>query len=146
MNGTRVKRQVTHGQSLVEVIIIVGVVVLLVTGLIVAATSTLRFGQQSKSRSQAVALAREAIEITRQMRDADWEALSVKNGTYCLSELKVWTQEINCPMTLQNQFSRTVVFVTTGTSVSVEVTVRWWESDVIREVKLNTVFTDWKTT
>jgi type II secretory pathway pseudopilin PulG len=135
----------THGQSLIEIIIIVGVVVLLVTGLIVAATSSLRFGQQSKSRSQAVSLAREAIEFTREMRDSDWEGLSSRNGTFCLSEAKEWSSDIECPMTIQNQFSRSVVFVSDGSTVEVEVTVSWWESSVIREVKINTAFTDWKT-
>lgn len=141
----RSKKLFVRGQSLVEIVVIVGVVVLLVTGLIVASTSTLRSGQQSKSRSQATNLAREALEHARAERDTDWVQFSARSGAYCFSESYSWSQEIECPMTIQNQFSRTVTFDGTATGVNVTVIVEWWESLVKRNVTLQTTFTDWKT-
>lgn len=139
------KRKFGHGQSIVEVLVVVGIVVLLVTGLIVATTSTVRLGQQSKARSQAVALAREAIEFVRELRNISWQNIS-SNGTYCLSETKVLSVlSGECPMDIQNQYSRMVTFTVTGETSDVEVTVSWWESSVKQSVKLETVFTDWKT-
>ena len=61
-----------RGQSLAEVTIAVSVVILIITGLIVGTTASLKTSQFNRSRSIAVKYAQEAMERARKLPDAGW--------------------------------------------------------------------------
>lgn len=139
-----------RGQSMVEAVVAVGVVVLLVTGLIAATTSSLQFGQMSKTRTQALQYAKEGMEVIRILRDTAWVTVP-QAGSYCLDkeqkELGTAASE-DCPMTIDNMFSRTVSFSHDNRCVSpscviVTVTVAWMEKGK-QSVVLPSYMTDWR--
>jgi type II secretory pathway pseudopilin PulG len=80
------------GQSLVEVVVALGVVILLVSGLIIGTTAVTRANQINRARSLATKYVQEAIEIVRHDRDNDWTSFSTlaqtagTSYTYCLGQ------------------------------------------------------------
>lgn len=140
------------GQSLIEAVVAVGIVLLLVTGLVAATTSTLRFGQMSKYRTQALQYAREALEIVRIVKDTNWNDIPT-SGTYCLAKNQ---QDLgspaagDCPFDIDSIYSRTLVFGSDATcSIAlscrkVTVTVSWKEATV-QSVALTSFITNWRT-
>ena len=77
----------SRGQTLLELVVSVGVVAFVVLGLVAAVTSSLRFGQSSRSRSSAVKFAQEGMERTRGLRDGKpWNEFL----TYADTSAKVW--------------------------------------------------------
>jgi len=65
-----------QGQSLVEMIVVIGVVVLLTTGIVVGTTTSLSRSETSETRSQALSYAQEGIELARGLRDAGWNTFT----------------------------------------------------------------------
>src|SRR5688572_6650554 len=79
------------GQTLVEAVVVVGVVVLLVTGLLAGTTASLRSAQSGRTRTQAVSLTQQGIEIVRGIRDENWDTFQGYVGSYCLGDDQVLT-------------------------------------------------------
>jgi len=143
------------GQSMVEVVVVVGIVVLLITGLVSVTTATLRFSQMSKSRTQALQYAKEGLEVVRIVKEAKWDDIPTSASTkYCLAKGQ---QNLGnavlgvCPMDIDNMFSRTVVFSDEGTSCTVAtfcrkvtVTVSFTEQGQNRSVILTSYITNWR--
>ena len=133
------------GQTLVEIIVVVGVVVLLVTGLVIGTTASLRIGESGKTRSQAVKLAQEGIELARTVRDTRWATFASMNGTYCLADTNAWTPMTgSCPVNIGTTFTRSVDFTFVDPRVTAEVTVSWQDSSGTKQTSLKTYFTQWK--
>jgi type II secretory pathway pseudopilin PulG len=133
------------GQTLVEIIVVVGVVVLLVTGLVIGTTSSLRIGEAGKIRSQAVKLAQEGIELARTVRDTQWSSFAAMNGAYCLGETNVWTPATGiCAVNIGTTFTRTVDFAFVDPRMTVTATVTWQDSNGTKQTSLKTYFTKWK--
>ena len=136
------------GQSLLEAVVAVGIVILLITGLIAATTSTLRFGQMSKDRTQALQYAKEGMEIVRIIRDTNWDDIPQTTATYCLA--KGARTLGGCPMDpIDAMFSRTINFSDDGTTCvapdcrKVTITVSWMEKEE-RSVTLTSYITNWR--
>ena len=70
------QREYQHGQSLVEMVVVIGVVVLLAVGIIAGTTASLSATENAQTRSNALKFASEGIERTRELRDAGWEIAS----------------------------------------------------------------------
>jgi len=136
------------GQSLIEAVVAVAIVLMLVTGLIVATTSALKYGQQSKLRSTALAYAKEGIEAVRTQRDASWTSFALHSGMYCLSKDLVFTQVDPCPYALDSIFSRSVTYSwDAGNSrMGIVVKVSWVEQNQVRSVTLTSYLTNWRGT
>ncbi len=138
-------KQHVRGQSLVESVVTLGVVILLVTGLVVGTTSSLKYAQSSKSRSVATQYAAEGLELARKERDAGWVAFA-RDGNFCVGA----TGEIPTePCTLiDGKYTRTLTYtcdnVLDPQSVIVVSTVTWIEGGTTKTIVVQTTLTNWK--
>src|SRR3989304_3745944 len=60
------------GQSLYEVVFAIGIAAIIITGVLVVSTTSVRNSTFSKNNSQATKYAQEAMEWLRAERDVDW--------------------------------------------------------------------------
>lgn len=141
-------RNSSKGQTLVEAVVVVGVVVMLVTGLIAATTVSLRSVQSGRVRSQAVSLAQEGIEIARGIRDDSWNDFDSYVGTYCLGEDRELTAAAGSCLpnitTADGSLTRSISFDWQNPKMVVTLTVSYPEGEGTRTVDLTTYFTQWK--
>jgi Tfp pilus assembly protein PilV len=141
-------RRSTQGQTLVEIMVAIGVVVLLVTGLIVATTQSLRNSQSGRVHTLAVQRASEALELVRDLRNQSWNNFIVYDGTWCVDGAGVFTDSggVGCPLNVDGRFTRTVTFTLDAPSQRMETTVlmTWSEGDVAKSTQIQTYFTNWK--
>lgn len=119
-----------RGQTLAEVVVVLSVIMLLVTGLVVGATASVRSAQYSRLKSQAAKYAQEAVEMVRTMRDRGWETLepygSPAGKTWCLDKAGTWTEAAgSCAVNIDGTFTREVRFTWADPTMTVEVSVRW---------------------
>lgn len=139
------------GQTLVEAIIAISVVVLLVTGLIAGTSASLKTSQSGRSRDQAVKLAEEGLEHARSLRDSSWNTLTAYSGTYCFDPTSqtplVSSSNGTCATkktTSDTVFTRLITFTITGTRVTVVSTVSYVENSRVQSTTLTTYLTQWK--
>ncbi len=135
-----------QGQSLAEVVIALGVAILMVAGLLVGMTVSLRNTESARTRSQAVKYAQEAIEAVRQLRDSDWSAFRARTDLWCLSESGDWSKASVCPINISPIFSRGVQFSWNNDKARMDVTatVSWNDGNTTHTSNLTTFFTQWK--
>lgn len=141
-----------RGQTLVEVIVAIGVVVLLVTGLIVSTSVTLKASQYGKMRSIGTQYAQEAVEATRNLRDSGWSsffAIYGNNGvspkSWCLSKNGEWTEMSGtCLANIDSFYTRVVTFTWDDPRMKVDIEVSWIDGGKTYSSKLSTFFTQWK--
>lgn len=134
---------------LVEVVVAIGVVVLLVTGLIVGTSVTLKASQYSKARGQAVQYAQEAVEIARKIRDSGWTTFATYGGvsprSWCLDKAGVWTaMPGSCSANIDTFYTRQVTFTWDDPRMKVDVVVSWTDGNKTYTVPISTYFTQWK--
>jgi Tfp pilus assembly protein PilV len=82
------------GQSLVEVVVAFGVVILMVTGLIIGTTYSLKANQNSRARSIATKLVQQGLEFARKDRESSWYAfkdLTSTSATFCVGNVTSYT-------------------------------------------------------
>lgn len=139
------------GQTILELVVALGVVSLVLTGLVAAATSSLRFGQAGRQRGLGVKYAQEGIELSRKLRDGGlWSDFVAKSGSgtarWCLSGSGVWSQDtdVGCPIATENPFWRTVTFSWADPIMEITSEVSWGERQVPTVVTFVTQFTQWK--
>lgn len=100
-----------QGQSLLEMIVIVGMVVLLVTGIVAGTTVALSRSETSRVRSEALSLAQAGIELTREMRDSGWDAFALHGSsetTYCVGSDGMWGPSPCAVPNIDNKFTRSI--------------------------------------
>ena len=138
----------SSGQTLVEVVVAIGVVVLLVTGLIVATSVTLKASQYGKMRSLGTQYAQEAIEAARNLRDSGWSTFLLYGGTsQCLDKTGNWTpMSVSCPYDIDSIYSRTVMYTwdALNSRMNVDVAVTWVDGAKTYSSTLSTYLTQWK--
>lgn len=137
------------GQTLAEVVVAIGVIVLLVTGLIVGTSVTLKASQYSKARSQAVQYAQEAVELARNLRDSGWTDFMTYSGvtpkSWCLDKAGVWTaMSGSCSANIDNFYTRQVTLTWDDPRMKVDVVVSWIDGNKTYTVPITTYFTRWK--
>jgi len=143
-----------HGQSMIEAVVAIGVVILLITGLVAATTSSLQSGQMSKDRTQALQYAKEGLEIVRTIKEAKWSDIPLTEKTYCLAkEQQTLGGETlgSCSINIDSKFTRTVIFsddvstcTATGSCRKVTMIVSWTEVSQERSVTLTSYITNWR--
>lgn len=147
------KRRHAHnqGQTLLEIVVAVGVIAVVLTALVTAVTASLRFSQAGRFRSQAVKFAQEGIELTRKLRDTrPWAEFTTYSGTgtadWCLDESGQWTASdgTGCPITPTSNFWRTVTLTLNGNVMDVTSVVSWGERTQSSTVSLRTYLSDWR--
>lgn len=134
------------GQTLAEVVVAIGVIVLLVTGLIVGTSVTLKASQYSKARSQAVQYAQEGVELARSLRDSSWTSFFALAGTsQCLDKNGVRTpMSGNCPVNIDNIYTRQVTFMWSDPRMKLDVVVSWIDGNKTYTVPISTYLTQWR--
>ena len=137
------------GQTIVEAVVVIGVVVLLVTGLVAGTTASLRSAASGRSKAQAVKYAQEAMEDMRALRDQRWSTFQAHNGYYCYGSDKslIPASLGSCTVnvkTSQGTFIRSVTFLWDGQKMKIDVSVLFDESGTRQNVTLTTYLTQWK--
>lgn len=121
------------GQTLVEILLAVGVAALALMALTRAVTISLRSARYAKNKTLASQHAQETMEALRAYRDqSSWTDFSV---------------EVNCESPpglpgLSTGFSRIIDCASAGDTVEVLVTISWDAGDY--QTKLTTYFTQWQ--
>lgn len=144
-----------RGQTLVEAIVVIGLVVLLVTGLIAGTTMSLHTTGSARTRSQAVKYSQEGIELIRTIRDENWNTFFTKfAGGYCFGSAAnndpvaaLIPQVGTCPVniiTTDNSFTRSVQFVSEADRMKITVSVQYMEGADTKSIDLTTYLTQWK--
>jgi Tfp pilus assembly protein PilV len=141
------------GQSMVEALVVVGVVVLLVTGLVSATTASLGVSRMSKNKTQALQYAKEGLEIVRIVKNSSWDSVPQTTQSFCIAKGQndLGTPLSVCPYDIDNFFSRMVTISDSGICTAlnscrnVSVTVSWKESSQDKSVTLTSFVTNWKT-
>lgn len=152
----------THrGQSLLEIVVATAVAILLITGLLVATSVSLRTSQNGQQRSKALKYAQEGIELTRSLRDSlDWASFTAydpnagsASTTWCLVAAGNWKQGACDPVVdaIDGVYTRAVTFEWNDRDsdpnkyrMEVTVTVSWDQAGQTKSVTLATYFTQWK--
>jgi type II secretory pathway pseudopilin PulG len=147
------RRRIKHsaqGQSLIEVVVAIAVVILIVSGLIIAVISSLRSAQSSKARSVSTKLTQDGIESIRNLRDSGWATFISKSSatSWCLGTDGLLTDHPPCPQNIVTggiTFIRTVLIADTGgDQATVTVTVTWTEGQTAKNSTVTTVLTKWR--
>lgn len=140
-----------RGQSLVEAIIAISVVMLLVTGLVAGTSASLKTSQRGRSRDQAVKFAEEGLEYARGLRDQSWTTFAALSGNYCFDTDAVspltFTVSQDCDVkktTSDTVFTRQLRFTLSGTRMTVVSVVSYIEGSQRQHVTLTTYLTQWK--
>lgn len=142
----------SYGQSMVEIIIVIGIVLVVVTGLVVGSTAALRGTRFSSTKSPATKYAQEGLELARKLRDTSWSTFFARkdeiNGLWCLDEAGTWTSaggsEANCSNNVAGIYSRTVRFTWDGTGMTVVSAASWVDGATTHKSELTTYLTEWK--
>lgn len=148
----RTHRTYESGQTLLELIIAIGIVAIIITALVVAATASLRYGQESRLRSSGLKYAQEAIELARQIRDTtDWNTFLTYSGagteTWCLDSDNAWTIRSGSacgPIQAGSLFVRSVTFTWNDPIMMVTSQVRWTAGGAPLKTELQTYLTQWQ--
>lgn len=127
-----------EGQSLVEMIVVIGMVVLLATGIVAGTTVSLSRSQTSQVRSQALSIAQAGIELARETRDNGWKDFA-----------DLGNPQSTTVSTIDNIFTRSITFQLTTVSgiATMKVTSRvsWGDtSNPSNAVELATYLTQWR--
>jgi type II secretory pathway component PulK len=142
--------RLSKGQTIVEAIVVIGVVVLLVTGLIAGTTTSLRSATSGRVRSQALKFAEEGLEYARTLRDERWDTFQTYSGLYCLAspaQELVESSNSSCASNITTQegsFARSLDFSWDGDKMTVEVIVAYPEGTQRKSISLKTYFTQWR--
>jgi type II secretory pathway pseudopilin PulG len=147
MSGYRLRGN--RGQTIVEAIVVIAVVVLLVTGLIAGTTTSLKSARNGRVRSQATKLAQEGLEIVRSIRDESWSVFAGNSGYYCLGSDEILTANVTetCAInieTTESSYSRLIQFEWLGNKMQVTARVSYLDGTDNRNVTLTTYYTQWR--
>jgi type II secretory pathway pseudopilin PulG len=140
------------GQTLVEMIVIIGIVVLLATGVVAGTTVSLSRSETSEIRSDAVSYAQSGIELARSLRDAGWDAFAAMGtpvSTYCVGSDGTFGQPPCTALTIDGRFARAVTLELTTVlgipTMKVTSMVSWGDtSSPANAVELTTYLTQWQ--
>lgn len=145
------------GQSLIEVLTALAVVLLVIIALIRATTSSMKGSDFAKTQSSATSYGQEAIEWIRAERDKSWddfsnEASPTPGSVYCLNSGLTQLSELSegkCPdddsYSLDGKFKREATLIDLGGGkIEVKVIVSWQDSSGEHQSKLTTYLTNWR--
>ena len=138
-----------EGQSLVEMIVIIGMVVLLATGIVAGTTVSLSRSKTSQVRSNALSFAQEGIELARKTRDSGWDAFALmgeSETTYCVGSGGAWGASPCMVPNIDNKFTRSITLQPApGSGISVTSKVVWGDTtNPLNKVELTTYLTQWR--
>jgi len=155
------KRRFESGQSLVEVIVAVGLILTAVVALLTLATSSMKSSGFGAAKARATKLANEEMELVRAYRDEfGWSVFSSATGVpTCLDPAAPCHIEVNpitSVMTMRSgndvavlPFARSFVVVPPGVAVdqstyTIAVRVTWTDQSGDHTVEISSVLADWQ--
>ncbi len=143
----RVWRVACGGQTLVELVIVLAVVGLVITGVVSIAAVSVRNARFAKDQATAARFTQEAIEWIRQQRDSSWSGFAARAGrTYCMDQL-YWNIVNPCTagqVIPNTAFTRSANLISLdASSVSVDVTVAWTDARGSHQSRMSTILTSW---
>ena len=136
-----------QGQTLVELVIVLAVVGLVVTGVVSIAAISVRNARFSRDQATAARYTQEASEWIRQERNSGWVNFYGRAGrTYCMDSL-YWNITNPCtsvqvvPNTI---FTRTATLTSLdANSVQVDIVVSWTDARGAHQSRMSTILTSW---
>ena len=151
------RQKFLSGQSLVEVVVSVGIAVMLAISLITTSLITQKSSRSARNNSQATKLVQQTLEQLRVFRDRKgFDSLPDTPTTawYCLnttnSDPTAWILDTSCSttqtITLANMnFTRKIEFIDNGSQKKlITITVSWDESGQTRLIKSQTFLSLWQ--
>jgi Tfp pilus assembly protein PilV len=106
------------GQSLIEVMVALGVAVIIITAIVMSVILAVFNTQVAKTQNLATFYARQAMEILKQQSSSDWANFKNLSGPYCLAKgstsldpAKDKKTSGHCLEDSSNRFRREVVIV-----------------------------------
>lgn len=137
------------GQSLIEVLAALAVILLVIVALIRATTISMKSSDYSKTQVLATSYAQEAIEWVRAERDRDWDELANKatdtGSKFCLNDLS-WSGG-TCEYDLGDRFKREVTLTNVGgegNRIEVQVITSWQDASGEHVSRLTTYLSNWR--
>jgi len=134
------------GQSLVEMVVVVGIVMMVMVALVAGATIAVRNTHFSRNQSQAMQLSREVSEWLRGERERGWsQFVSHADATYCFNSLS-WGNQGACGSSglIGSIFTRQVTLTNQGNDkIEVKITTSWTDSNGKHKKEIITYFTKW---
>lgn len=146
----RMNKELQTGQSVVEMLMVLGLVAILVTSIVAGTTRSLISQRRSMDKDTAVKLAQSGMEIIRSLRDTDWDTFRNTTGTWCFSGTSlesVYDEDafLDCPTRINNKYSRTVRFTWDESKDRMDVLVRViWRDQSYYYTEISSFFTKWK--
>lgn len=143
------------GQSMLEIVIATGFIILVIVALVSAVTVSVRNATFSKNKSVATKYVNEGIEATRSIRDKDWSNLLSKSAPAPLGQNNglsfngsEWVFLGPSDTPTGTNFTRIVnltnMDTTNNDEVKAIVTVTWNEGFGLATSRAQTTFTKWK--
>jgi len=131
------------GQSLYEVVFAIGIAAIIITGVLVVSTTSVRNSTYSKNNAQATMYAQEAIEWLRSERDASaWTIFAGYAGVERnLGDLN-WAS-VNCTVGTTIFCRKTTLSIPSADTVDALVTVSWDDAQGTHTVRSVSKFTNW---
>lgn len=121
-----------RGQTLIEMVIAIGLVSFVLVGLVAGATASLKSARLSRERNRATYLAQTELESARRDRDEDPETFFTTAG------VTGPTESGTAPV-----YRITVTKTLVGTQMEVSVTVAWDDAGNTYQVVEETLLTKW---
>ncbi|MBI3981046.1 prepilin-type N-terminal cleavage/methylation domain-containing protein [Candidatus Microgenomates bacterium] len=141
------------GQSLIEVLIALGIGVLVIVALVQSLVTSIKNSQFAKNQNLATRYSQDAVENIRSERDKlGWTAMftTYNNKTYCIGtgDSSTWTlKQPSCAVNVGVIFTREADFSDpdgASEKLLVEVTTSWTDSSGTHSSKQNTFLTKWE--
>ncbi|MDZ7586201.1 MAG: hypothetical protein U0946_00460 [Patescibacteria group bacterium] len=138
------------GQSLVEVVVAVGMMALLLTAVLSLIALSVKNSRLAKDRTKAVGLAQEGVELMRAYRDLNWYGLYAATGdNWGLAKNWTVTDGLNtyCEDVdkIDEFFIRCVEVTADGSDkVEIQVVVSWQEGAQVHQTMQTTNLTKWE--
>jgi len=145
------------GQSLFEILMALGIVVLALVGLVKVATLSAGNVGGAKNQNQATRYSEAAIEWLRGQADANWNDFTTKakacagsGCVYCLNDLAWPQQSGSCTDNITGTYFKREATLTliidpvTATKVSVTVQTYWNDASGQHQVRLDTILAGWR--
>ena len=147
----------SKGQSLVEVVVAFGVVIIIATALLSSTLVSIKATRISKTRTQGLKYAQEGIEFARNLRDNnDWAEFQLLAGgepegyalIYCVDKTLTWpTPSGACASpNIDGEYTRDITFTwdDVTSQMAVNSSVTWNEGSTTKTSEFTTTFTQWK--
>lgn len=142
-------RKFNKGQTLVEVIMSMGVAVIVIVALVILATSALRNAQESLRKSESGKLANAGVEAAIYFKNV-WGFDQLPSGNYQLlgsesgTVLQPSAEWINVSTPSGLTYRRNISITNASGTMTIISTVAWDDTQGEKQTQVQRVVTDWK--